>query len=105
MTATDLLALREEALAGQAGQEYRHGLPVTFAGIDFRVPPQRLWPLKAMRHARLGEIDLALAVLVGAETADRLIDAGFVVDDLERMAAIGQPAEGGGPPSGRSSAS
>ena len=106
MTVHDLDAMREEALAGPDGEQYRQGYQVTFAGIGFRVPPQPLWPLRAVRHARTGALDLALAELVGGDTADRLIDAGMTLDDSQRLGTLGGDGRAvpGIPPSPRSSA-
>ena len=105
MTVRDLEALREESLAADETGQYRQGYEFTFGGIAFRVPPQRLWPMKVVRHARNGELDLALAVLVGDETADALIEAGMLLDDFERVGALASGPDGGGtgPPGGRSS--
>lgn len=106
MTVHDLLALREEALAGPEGETYRQGYQVVFDGIEFRVPPRRLWTLRAVRAARQGALDEALAELVGPDVADRLVDAGLTLDDFERLGTIGEPGGAtAGPPSARSSAS
>lgn len=101
MTVHDLQALRDEALAGAGGETYRQGYEVQFNGIVFRVPPQRLWPVRALRHLRLGEVDLGLEILLGRDTAEQLLDAGIVLDDVERLAGLGGAAA---PPSMRSSA-
>ncbi|MGB8020748.1 MAG: hypothetical protein WCF04_05925, partial [Candidatus Nanopelagicales bacterium] len=56
-----------------------------FLGVEMRVAPMQCWKFKFFKHQRLGELDLALATIVGEETADALIDAGFQMDDLERL--------------------
>ena len=104
MTAVDLKALRDEALAGEDGETYRQGIPMMFEGIEFRVPPLRLWPMRVMRAQRTEGVDVALELLLGAEVADALIDAGFVLDDLDRLAKASAP-EGSVPPTRLSSAS
>lgn len=104
MTAVDLKALRDEALAGDPGGEFQQGIPMTFDGIGFRVPPLALWPLKVMKAARTVGPDAALELLLGPGTADQLLDAGFVMDDFERLVQKASPP-GTAPPTVRSSAS
>lgn len=85
MSAIDIDALREEALATDEGQEFARGYEVICRGIEFRVPPLALWPMDFFKHQGQGDLYGALVSLVGADLADQLTAAGLVLDDVERI--------------------
>jgi hypothetical protein len=94
MTAIDIDALREEALATPEGREFSQGYEVLCRGIEFRVPPVALWPITFFKCQREGDQFGAAAALVGEETADALAAAGMVLDDLQRIATALPRPEG-----------
>jgi hypothetical protein len=105
MSVIDIDALREESLATEEGKAFAQGYEVRCRGIEFRVPPVSLWPLAVFRAQAKGDQYAAVAALLGDDTAEKLSDAGMVLDDLERIAkAIPAPAGAQGPPTKRSSA-
>jgi hypothetical protein len=105
MSAIDIDALREEALATDEGKQFAQGYEVICRGVAFRCPPVAMFPLSFFRLQREGDQYGALEVLFGRDLAVQLTDAGLVLDDLERI-VTSLPRPGGvqGPPSRKSSA-
>jgi hypothetical protein len=68
-----------EAAAAEADR-----LPVefTYNGQAYTVPGPARWPMKAQRMLARGDLDDAMALLVGAEQWDRLVDAGIEQGDM-----------------------
>jgi hypothetical protein len=56
--------------------------PFTFKGKPYSVPPATSWPVSALRAVSRGDLDSALAELVGAETFDALCDDGLRLGQL-----------------------
>lgn len=97
MTAVDLDALEAEALATAPA-----GVPFSYRGVEFTVPPAKCWPLSVQRRLAHGDVDALDEVLSGT-TFEGLANAGLtqagfeaLLDRLQKMA--------GGPPLPRSSA-
>ena len=57
----------------------------TFKGKRYEVPPATAWPVSALRAVSRGDLDAALAELVGPATFDALCDAGLLLGDLNRL--------------------
>jgi hypothetical protein len=81
--------------AAKAAAAESHPVPFafTYKGEDYDVPPAVQWPLEAQRLISQGELDTALAMLLGDAQYEGLIAAGITVGDLTVLfEAIGQAA-------------
>jgi hypothetical protein len=81
--------------AAKAAAAESHPVPFafTYKGEDYDVPPAVQWPLEAQRLIGLGELDTALAMLLGQDQYEGLIAAGITVGDLTVLfEAIGKAA-------------
>jgi hypothetical protein len=56
--------------------------PFTFKGESYELPAQTKWPVSALTALARGELDTALAVLLGEEQVERLMLAGITVGQL-----------------------
>lgn len=54
----------------------------TYKGKGYELPPMTTWPLKALRLIGTGDLDTALALLLGEESYAELADAGLRLGDL-----------------------
>lgn len=56
-----------------------------FKGKRYVVPPATSWPVSALRAVSRGDLDSALAELVGEETFDALCDDGLKLGQLNTL--------------------
>ena len=57
----------------------------TYKGGDYEVPPQRLWPVKALVAVAAGQLDEALPELLGKDAFASMCDAGLNVGEMTAL--------------------
>lgn len=72
----------EAAAAAEAG-----AVPFAFQykGRAYEIPPMAGWPMTTVRAVALGDLEGALAELIGPETYDGLCDAGLTLGELTAL--------------------
>lgn len=75
----------EEAAAAAASEGGRVPFAFTYKGKSYEVPPSMAWPISALRKVSKGDLEDALAELLGAQAFDQLTDAGLNVGELNAL--------------------
>jgi hypothetical protein len=57
----------------------------TYKGGAYELPPMGGWPLTTVRALALGDLENALAELIGPDTYDKLCDAGLTIGELTAL--------------------
>jgi hypothetical protein len=105
----ELWDLESAARAAEAEAGPPVPFPFTYKGEKYEIAPMARWPVKALSAVSSGDLDTALALLLGDEAYDKLAEAGL---DFGQMNALFDKlaADGGmgnlpnsGPPPRRSS--
>jgi hypothetical protein len=71
-----------EAAAAAGAEAEAVPFAFTYKGKSYEVPPSRSWPVSALRKVARGDLEDALAELLGAGAFDQLCDAGLNVGEL-----------------------
>ena len=71
-----------EAAAGEAGAEL---FEFTYKGATYDIPPGRDWPVGALTALAAGDLERALAALLGESNYVALMDAGLTVGQLNAL--------------------
>jgi hypothetical protein len=79
--AFDLGAAAEAAATEAEGRPFAF----TYKGASYQVPTATAWPMTALRSLANGDLDTALAALIGAEAFDGMCDAGLTLGELNTL--------------------
>lgn len=92
--AFDLDAAAREAAASE-GEPFAF----TWKGTAYTLPPQAQWPMQAVRLLAAGDINGAMAELMGEAEYDALCQSGLTLGDMTRLfEEVGNSAGMGGLP-------
>jgi hypothetical protein len=90
----DLEAAAAAATAEAGGRNVPFGF--TYKGRAYELPPMTTWPLQALRSIGTGDLDSALAMLLGEEVYGDLAGAGLRLGDLNVLFEAAAKAAGAG---------
>lgn len=84
-----------KAAAAEAGDDTAP-FQFSYEGVDYELPPQSAWPIKAIRQLGHGDLEDALTSLLGEKAFIGLADAGMTLGEMNKLFELAAEASGVG---------